>query len=113
MCDIYHRDPCYDDMCDPDCDPNALRDVCAKSLDYICVSLCVCECVCVCVYTYTCVCVCVCVCVYIHTYYMCVHIYIISHTGTNKLKMYNEKFGEERVKMMMPRMTEAFAKVRA
>jgi predicted DsbA family dithiol-disulfide isomerase len=32
-------------------------------------------------------------------------------TGTNKLKMYNEKFGEERVKMMMPRMTEAFAKV--
>jgi hypothetical protein len=26
--------------------------------------------------------------------------------------MYNEKFGEERVKMMMPRMTEAFAKVR-
>jgi len=31
--------------------------------------------------------------------------------GTNKLKMYNEKFGAERIKMMLPRMTEAFAKV--
>eukprot|EP00802_Teleaulax_amphioxeia_P020885 Tamp_21193.p1 GENE.Tamp_21193~~Tamp_21193.p1 ORF type:complete len:184 (+),score=69.25 Tamp_21193:279-830(+) len=31
--------------------------------------------------------------------------------GTNKLQMYNEKFGEERIKMMLPRMTEAFAKV--
>mmetsp|Transcript_78825 Transcript_78825/g.115431 ORF Transcript_78825/g.115431 Transcript_78825/m.115431 type:complete len:181 (+) Transcript_78825:330-872(+) len=31
--------------------------------------------------------------------------------GTNKLKMYNEKFGEERIKMMLPRMTQAFANV--
>lgn len=31
--------------------------------------------------------------------------------GTNKMKMYNEKFGEERIKMMLPRLTETFAKV--
>lgn len=31
--------------------------------------------------------------------------------GTNKMKMYNEKFGEERIKMMLPRMTETFSKL--
>ena len=28
-----------------------------------------------------------------------------------QMKMYNEKFGEERIKMMLPRLTETFAKV--
>jgi len=32
-------------------------------------------------------------------------------TGENKLEMYTRKFGEERIRMMMPRMTETFAKV--
>lgn len=31
--------------------------------------------------------------------------------GTNKMKMYNEKFGEERIKMMLPRLTETFSKL--
>jgi predicted DsbA family dithiol-disulfide isomerase len=34
-----------------------------------------------------------------------------SKEGINKLQHYNKKFGEERIKMMLPRMMETFAKV--